>query len=50
MKLADILDQVTLQNKLGALLPAAIKQTLIRDEHQKIIGATGSIILAGAPA
>jgi PAS domain S-box-containing protein len=50
MKLADMLDHVTLQNKVGALMPAAIKQTVIRDEHQKIIGATGSIILASAAA
>jgi PAS domain-containing protein len=48
MKLADILDHATLQHKVGTLLPAAIKQTVIRDEHHKIIGATGSIILASA--
>jgi PAS domain S-box-containing protein len=44
--LTEALDHVTLQRKEGALIPAAIKQVLIRDEQQKILGATGSIILA----
>ncbi len=48
--LSNALDHVTLQKKDGSLVPAAIKQVLIRGEQQKILGATGSIILAGPAA
>jgi PAS domain S-box-containing protein len=47
-KLNDMLDNTTLQKKAGALVPAAIKQAVIRDENNKVIGATGSIILGNA--
>ncbi|MFZ4126266.1 MAG: PAS domain-containing protein [Rickettsiales bacterium] len=47
-KLSDMLEQATLQQKNGALVPAAIKQTTIRDESGKVIGATGSIVLGAA--
>lgn len=43
--LSDMLEHATLQQKSGALVLAAIKQTTIRDVHGKIIGATGSIVL-----
>lgn len=48
LKLTDMLDHATLQKKSGDLVPAAIKQTVIRDEANKATGATGSIILGNA--
>ena len=45
LKLSDMLENATLQKKTGALVPAAIKQAVIRDENNKITGATGSIVL-----
>lgn len=45
LKLTDMLDNATLQKKTGALVQAAIKQAVIRDENNKITGATGSIVL-----
>ena len=48
--LSNALDHVTLQKKDGSLIPAAIKQVLMRDGHQKILGATGTIILASPAA
>lgn len=45
LKLTEMLDNATLQKKSGGLVQAAIKQAVIRDENNKVTGATGSIII-----